>query len=172
MLPLPLRERQHTRPRRAEKVGAGFRPQKGVWLPLAASQTLCLPHPWVGKIALRPVAADGPRWCSAQRREAAFLFYLFLLSFSTETSKSCQNRLVSAGRGTGSAPPAIAAHSGAQAVMRGFPAPAGVSQSAVVSRSVPAWPAAADKMYQTLAGWMGRIVYRLLPFHFIPLSSI
>ena len=39
-------------PRRAEKVGAGFCPQKGVWRPLAASQTLCLPHPRVGKIAL------------------------------------------------------------------------------------------------------------------------
>ena len=34
----------------ADKVGAGFRPQKGVWLPLAASQTLCLPHPRVSKI--------------------------------------------------------------------------------------------------------------------------
>ena len=36
----------------ADKVGPGFRPQKGVWQPLAASQTLCLPHPRVGKIAL------------------------------------------------------------------------------------------------------------------------
>ena len=31
-------------------MGAGFCPQKGVWLPLAASQTLCLPHLWVGHI--------------------------------------------------------------------------------------------------------------------------
>jgi hypothetical protein len=26
------------------KVGVGFCPQKSVWLPLAESQTLCLPH--------------------------------------------------------------------------------------------------------------------------------
>ena len=45
-------------PRRAEKVGAGFCPQKGVWRPLAASQTLCLPHPWVGKIASPPLPAS------------------------------------------------------------------------------------------------------------------
>ena len=30
--------------------GCGLLPGKGVRLPLAASQTLCLPHPWVGKI--------------------------------------------------------------------------------------------------------------------------
>ena len=34
---------------RQREVGAGYCPQKSVWLPLAASQTLCLPHPKVGK---------------------------------------------------------------------------------------------------------------------------
>ena len=36
------------------EVGAGFCPQKGVWQPLAASQTLCLPHLRVGKTASPP----------------------------------------------------------------------------------------------------------------------
>ena len=34
----------------AGKVGAGLCSQKSVWQPLAASQTLCLPHPKVGKM--------------------------------------------------------------------------------------------------------------------------
>ena len=34
----------------ADKVGPGFRPELR-WLPLAASQALCLPHPRVGKIS-------------------------------------------------------------------------------------------------------------------------
>lgn len=33
------------------KSGCGLLPAKSVWLPLAASQMLCLPHPRVGKIA-------------------------------------------------------------------------------------------------------------------------
>ena len=41
-----------------EKVGAGFCPQKGVWQPLAASQTLCLPHPRVGKIVSPPLSVS------------------------------------------------------------------------------------------------------------------
>ena len=39
-------------------MGAGFCPQKGVWLPLAASQTLCLPHLWVGKIVSTRLSAS------------------------------------------------------------------------------------------------------------------
>lgn len=85
-------------PRRAEKVGAGFRPQKGVWQPLAASQTLCLPHLWVGKIALRPVATNGPRWHSALRGDAVILCFPLFRSPPAELSPAPQIRFKTAGR--------------------------------------------------------------------------
>ena len=61
-------------PRRAEKVGAGFCPQKGVWQPLAASQTLCLPHPWVGKTAFPGRASTGGTSALRTARRCGMVF--------------------------------------------------------------------------------------------------
>ena len=58
----------------AEKVGAGFRPQKGVWQPLAASQTLCLPHPRVGKIRSPAVQVLAAQALSALRGDVVWFF--------------------------------------------------------------------------------------------------
>ena len=79
-------------PRRAEKVGAGFRPQKGVWLPLAASQTLCLPHPWVGKIALLNlllVTATGAPPHGGEMRQFIFPAFSFTSRRALDSAPNC-----------------------------------------------------------------------------------
>ena len=57
-----------------QKVGAGFCPQKGVWQPLAASQTLCLPHPRVGKIRSPAVQVLAAQALSALRGDVVWFF--------------------------------------------------------------------------------------------------
>ena len=105
----PFRERQHTRilwiailnrqsyqkvinwpPGQKKWVRASA--LKGVWQPLAASQTLCYPHLWVGKIALRPVATNGPRWHSALRGDAVILCFPLFRSPPAELSPAPQIR--------------------------------------------------------------------------------
>lgn len=58
-----------------------------------AKRSACPTRGWV-KSYLLPVAADGYRWSVTPWGEAIFLFYLLLLSFSSKTSKNCQNRPV------------------------------------------------------------------------------
>ena len=60
-----------------------------------------------------------------------------------------------AGRGRDSAPPAIGAHSGPQAVTRGFLALAGVSPLAGVPLPAPVCLSAVDRTHPPLAGWAG-----------------
>ena len=84
--------------RQGGKSGCGLLPAKGVWQSLAASQTLCLSHLWVGKIALRPVATNGPRWHSALRGDAVILCFPLFRSPPAELSPAPQIRFKTAGR--------------------------------------------------------------------------
>ena len=80
-------------------MGAGFCPQKCVWRPLAASQMLCLPRPWVGKIrspghaatdgsdALRLRAEVTDRRC--HRRPRPFSCYTFHPPQSHQQGRKC-----------------------------------------------------------------------------------
>ena len=75
----------------ADKVGVGFRQQKGVWQPLAASQTLCLPHPWVGKIALLNlllVTATGAPPHGREMRQFIFPAFSFVPRFRAKRAGS------------------------------------------------------------------------------------
>ena len=56
------------------EVGAGFCPQKMRLAPLAASQTLCLPHPRVGKIRSPAVQVLAAQALSALRGDVVWFF--------------------------------------------------------------------------------------------------
>ena len=56
------------------KSGRGLLPEKGVWQPLAASQTLCLPHPWVGKTAFPGRASTGGTSALRTARRCGMVF--------------------------------------------------------------------------------------------------
>ena len=55
------------------KSGCGRQPAKSVWLP-AVSQTLCLPHPWVGKTAFPGRASTGGTSALRTARRCGMVF--------------------------------------------------------------------------------------------------
>ena len=101
-----------------------------------------LPRPWVGKIALRPVAANGPRWRSLLRGDAVSFIFPAPSFTPAGHSTASQIRFRTAGRGRDSDPSAIRAHSGQQAAMWGLLALGGVA----LGRDVKMLTVPADRM--------------------------
>ena len=101
-----------------------------------AKRSACPTRGW-GKPSLQPVAADGHGQQSALRADVAFVFFPLHLSSSAEPSKAVKNRPVPTGRDRDSAPPAIGAHGGLQAVRRCFLTSVKVSLSSGVPHPLP-----------------------------------